>query len=392
MHLDIDAILRHWWDSIQDSHGPFELFDAHTHIGQNDPDGMKQTPAELLEVMAGAGARAVVFPMHEPDGYPGPNDAAIAAAAGSDGRLVSVSRLDPRDSPAAEARRCLDNGAVGIKLHPRAERFTMHEPGVREIVEVAHERGVPILIHAGRGIPALGRDTVELAAEFPNARLILAHAGTSDLAWLWHELPDHPNVFLDTAWWNPADLIALFALVAPAQIVWASDSPYGLPLVAAFTHARCALQAGVGDEALHSIMGGQIARLVAGEDPVWVGEAPGPTERALHPLMDRVVTHLISAMGRAFGGGDPDESLALARLSCAVGEDAPHADVCAAVLEFLALFRDHLAPPPPGRPIPVAARFVVAALTVARTPDVPLPRDLHAPPPSRAEAEEGYAL
>ena len=92
-------------------------------------------------------------------------------------------------------------------------------------------------------------------------------------------------------------------------------------------------------------------------------------------------------MGRAFGGGDPDESIALARLSCAVGDDAPHADVCAAVLELLDLFREHLAPPPPGRPFPLAARFLIAALTVARTPDVPLPADLHLPPPTREEAD-----
>jgi predicted TIM-barrel fold metal-dependent hydrolase len=385
--LDIDAILRPWWDSILEAHGPLELFDAHTHIGANDPDGMKQSPAELMDVMARADARAVVFPMHEPDGYPGPNDVAIEAAATSGGRLVSFCRLDPRDHPAAEARRCLEAGAVGIKLHPRAERFTMSEPGVREIVAVAHERRVPILIHAGRGIPALGRDTVELSSEFPDARLILAHAGISDLAWLWQVLPEHPNIFIDTAWWNPADHIALFSLVAPSQIVWASDSPYGLPLVAAFTHARCALQAGLSDEQLCSIMGGQTARLVAGEDPQWVGDPPGPSARALHPLLDRVVTHMISAIGRAFGGGDPQEPLALTRLACAVGEDAPHADVCAAVLELLDLFHEHLAPPPPGRPIPAAARFLMAALAVARTPDVPLPADVHLPPPTREEAD-----
>src|SRR3954452_17275331 len=389
MLLDIDAILRPWWDSIVEAHGPLELFDAHTHIGSNDPDGFKQSPAELIDVMARADARAVVFPMHEPDGYPGPNDVAIAAARESDGRLVSFCRLDPRSSPAEEARRCLDAGAVGIKLHPRAEQFTMHEPGVREIVAGAHERRVPILIHAGRGIPALGRDTVSLAAEFPDARLILAHAGISDLAWLWHELPDHPNVFIDTAWWTPADLIALFALVAPSQIVWASDSPYGLPVTSAFTHARCMLQAGLGAEAMRSIMGEQTARLIAGEDPPWVGDAPGVVEPTLHPLLDRVVTHLISAMGRAFGGGNPDESIALARLACAVGEDAPHADICAAVLELLDLFRLHLAPPPPGRVFPPAARFMIAALTVARTPNVPLPENLHLPPPTREEAEPG---
>ena len=385
--LDVDAILRPWWNSVLAAHGPLELFDAHTHIGANDPDGFKQTPEELIGAMERACARAIVFPMHEPDGYRGPNDAVLAAAAGSAGRLVCFCRVDPRDGAAAEARRCLDAGAVGIKLHPRAERFTLAEPGVREIIEVAHERRVPVLIHAGRGIPALGRDTVALSGEFQDARLILAHAAISDLAWLWHVLPEHPNVFIDTAWWNPADLIALFSLVAPSQILWASDSPYGLPIVAAAAHARCALQAGLGDAALRSIFGGQTARLVAGEDPQFVGEAPGASAVALHPLLDRVVTHLVSAMGRGFGGGDPDESLALARLSCAVGEDAPHANICAAVLELLDLYREHLAPPPPGRPFPVAARFVVAALTVARTPDVPLPEGVHWPPPTREEAD-----
>ena len=74
---------------------------------------------------------------------------------------------------------------------------------------------MPVLIHAGRGIPALGRDTVAPAGEFPDARLILAHAAISDLAWLWRVMPEHPNLFIDTAWWNPADLIALFTLAPP---------------------------------------------------------------------------------------------------------------------------------------------------------------------------------
>ena len=57
------------------------------------------------------------------------------------------------------------------------------------------------------------------------------------------------------------------------------------------------------------------------------------------------------------------------------------------MLELLDLYREHLAPPPPGRPFPLAGRFIIAALTVARTPAVPLPPGLHPPPPTREEAD-----
>ena len=35
------------------------------------------------------------------------------------------------DDPVAEAERCLARGARGIKLHPRAEHFTLDHPEVR---------------------------------------------------------------------------------------------------------------------------------------------------------------------------------------------------------------------------------------------------------------------
>src|SRR5918912_4500219 len=61
--LDVDAILRPYWDALIDHCGPLALYDAHTHLGGNDPDGMKQRPEELLRVLDSAGdARAVTFP------------------------------------------------------------------------------------------------------------------------------------------------------------------------------------------------------------------------------------------------------------------------------------------------------------------------------------------
>src|SRR5690349_1218493 len=159
--LDVEAILRPYYDRLATDAGGLELFDAHTHIGANDPDGFRQTPADLLKALDGAGARGVVFPMHEPDGYRDANDVAIRAAAESNGRLVSYCRVNPRDDAVAEATRALDAGARGIKLHPRAEQFGLDEPAVRDLVALAHERRVPVLIHAGRGIPALGEHRSE---------------------------------------------------------------------------------------------------------------------------------------------------------------------------------------------------------------------------------------
>jgi predicted TIM-barrel fold metal-dependent hydrolase len=390
---DLDEILRPWFEVLMDEAGRPALFDAHTHFGQNDPDTFRQTPAELLAGLQSVGARGLVFPMHEPDGYRAANDAVLEAVAASDGTLVGLCRVQPRTAGALEeARRCMDLGAAGIKLHPRAEAFGMEEPAVRDLMALAHERKAVVLMHAGRGIPALGANTIRYSREFPDARLILAHCAISDLAWLVRELPAHPNVYLDTAWWHPADILTTFCLVPPGQVLWASDSPYGQPLVSAICALRCALEAGLTHAQIAGSFGEQVQRLVTRQDACDLGPAPGPSA-ALDPLLERVVAHLTTALGRAFAAGDPSESLGLARLSAGVGDEHPHAAIFATVLWLLDLFEQHLAPPPPGRPFPEAARLLVAALVLARTPRAALPPDTaaRAESASHDHAERGSA-
>jgi hypothetical protein len=160
-----------------------------------------------------------------------------------------------------------------------------------------------------------------------------------------------------------------------------------MPVMAAGMALRCAVQAGLGPEALRSVAGGQMERLLAGEPAAGAGPPPGRVQ-PLDPLLERVVAHLIVAMGRGFARTDPDESVALARLACAVGEESPDAHVFAAVLELLDLYAEHRhVPPGGGRPFPPAGRFLAVALTVARTPAAPLPERAEAPAPTRAEAE-----
>lgn len=368
----LDELARPWWDALTRRLGDIELFDAHTHIGQNDPDTYKQTPEELLAGLRRANdARAVVFPMAEPNGYREANDFVLATALQSKGALTPFCRVNPHDDAVAEAERALDAGARGIKLHPRAENFTLGEPAVADLFALADERRLPILIHAGRGIPALGRDTVELATTHPNSRPILAHAAVSDLAWLWREIPNHPNLFIDTSWWNPGDMITLFGLVPPGQILWASDSPYGQPFSSATQHIRYAVEVGLSAEAIRCIAGEQIARILAGEEPLQPAGMKGRHTPRLEPLLERIVSHLTTAVGVAVAGQDPSEQLALAKLACAVGEE--HLlKLCTAVSGLIDMAAQGF-PQPEGRRFALGARIVVFALTVARTPSAPLP-------------------
>jgi uncharacterized protein len=369
-----DAGMLPWYARLREEIPDLEPLDAHTHIGSNDPDGYRCSREQLMTALERIDARAFVFPMHEPEGYPAANDMVIEEAAGSDGRLFALCRLDPHDDAPAEAERALERGARGIKLHPRAESFTLDHPGLAPVFALADERRLPVMVHAGRGIPALGRHALEATGRHPGMRLILAHAGISDLSWIWREAPDHPNLFFDTSWWSPADLQALFALVPPGQILMASDAPYGSPVWATVMSARNALQTGLDADQTRAVVGGQALRLVKGEEPLDLGPAPGPDHLSRDPLLDRVYSFLMSAIGQAFNGVEPAETLALVRLACDVGDDAPQAEVCRWVLELLDQ-RERYSPEGDGRPARFAPglHFVVAALGIVRTPDVPLP-------------------
>ena len=301
-----DTGLLPWYERLRAEVPDLDVFDAHTHIGANDPDGYSCSRQELVEFLGRVDASAFVFPMHEPDGYPAANDMVMAEAAASDGRLFPLCRLDPHDEPLAEARRCLAAGARGIKLHPRAEAFNLDHPDLQDVFALADERRLPILCHAGRGIPALGRHSIEVCSRHPGLRLILAHAGISDLSWIWREAPAHPNLFFDTAWWSPSDVQALFALVPPGQILMASDAPYGTPAFAATMAIRHGLQVGLSPDGVRSVLGGQARRLADGEDPLDLGPAPGSGSLSRDPLLERVYSFLLSAIGQMFAGVEPN--------------------------------------------------------------------------------------
>ena len=131
-------------------------------------------------------SRCFMFCLDEPDRHPGlpaPRTTARSSTrARSDGRLIPFVRLDLDEAPIEEATRCLDLGARGIKLHPRAQRFPLDDERLAPVFALAAERRVPILIHGGRGLPPIADGLRALVERYPEAQLIIAHAGIADLA------------------------------------------------------------------------------------------------------------------------------------------------------------------------------------------------------------------
>ncbi len=370
--MDNGTLLNPWFEIVREQVPGLELFDAHTHLGENDPDGLRQSADELLEMLTLAGARgAFAFPMHEPDGYAPANDMVIAAARDSGGLLVPFCRVNPHAGALTEAQRALAAGARGIKLHPRAESFTLEHPALRSLLALADERSLPVLIHAGRGIPALGEHAVAFAREFPRARLILAHAGITDLSWIWRVASELPNLLFDTAWWMPADLLSLFSLVAPGQIVFASDSPYGHTLVSGAAQVRLMLQAGLSADQIRLITSGQSLRIAAGEPLAPAGKAAGEHQHTVHVLLDRVSEFLLLGTIMSMRGAEGGlEMLALGRLACEVPDEIDDAPVFAAIRQLLDNYEELTLAEPDNRR---RLSLLMMAITAARTPDVPVP-------------------
>ena len=301
------------------------VVDAHTHLGK-DEDGQSLEPGALIEFLdqVGADARACTFPLHDPERAPGyrvPNDRVLRWAEESGGRLYPYCRLDPAQDPVGEAERCLARGARGIKLHPRAQAFGFGNAAAESIWKVADEAKVPILVHAGRGMPRMD-PLAELAARYPDVPVVLAHAAIADQGMFASRLRDHPNTFYDTATLSPFDQMELFARVPVERIVFASDVPYGRPVGALHTTLRIAAYAGLDDRETSALVGATMTDILERRPAAEPKPPRIPEIRPVSGRLTRINGYLIMAVAAALGAGPPPDFrrgaqyVALARAVC----------------------------------------------------------------------------
>jgi predicted TIM-barrel fold metal-dependent hydrolase len=305
-----------------------EIFDAHTHLGL-DEDGRSLTLAQLLAQLDEAGARrACVFPLHDPERRPAysvPNDRVLAWAAESEERLIPFCRLDPFDGPVAEAERCIAKGARGIKLHPRAQEFAFDGSELEGIFAVAEQARVPILIHAGRGLPPIAEGLARLALRHPDVVLILAHGAICDQGILTSMLAEHPGVLYDTSCFFALDVVELFARVPAERIVFATDPPYGRTQSGLYFVLRLAAHAGLDEQATRGLLGETAAGLFDGRGlPASRAPRRGPTI-TLSGRLARVYGYG-SLVGPALFAGVVDQARAMLEMAIAACRDPEPGD------------------------------------------------------------------
>ena len=283
------------------------VFDVHTHLG-HDIDGMVGTLDELLAVQERARIeRSFVFCLDEPDRHPAftaANDRTLAAAERSGGRLLPFVRLDLNERPVEEATRCLDRGARGIKLHPRAQRFLPDDPRLEPVFELAADRRVPILIHGGRGLPPIAEGLARLVDRY-GPTLIVAHAGIVDLAAMARFFGGRAGVFFDTSVWSPIDLLDLFRLVSPEQVVYASDYPYGRQPNSLLMTLRTARASGLDEEAVGNVLWESGRRIADGEPPLEL-TPPRGTDAVSHPVTFARIHQYLSMASTLLWTRQPD--------------------------------------------------------------------------------------
>jgi hypothetical protein len=350
------------------------VVDAHTHLGR-DEDGQALELAGLIGFLdeVGPTARACTFALHDPDRSPAyrvPNDRVLRWAEESGGRVYPYCRLDPAQDPVVEAERCLALGARGIKLHPRAQGFGFDGAAAESIWKVAEEAKVPILIHAGRGMPPMD-PLADLALRFPGVVLVLAHAAIADQGMFASRLRDHPNVVYDTSTFSVFDQLELFARVPSERIVYASDVPYGRPLGALHTALRMGMYAGLDERERALLVGATMTDILEGR-PLADPKPPRvPEIRRISGRLARVNGYIMMSFAAAMGSGPPPNFarglpfVSLARAACrdpdpgAVGPAIERVDGLLAAAEQLLATNDDR-----GR---AAVGLVMAAGVIAAT-------------------------
>lgn len=88
----------------------------------------------------------------------------------------------------------------GLKFHATTERSSVMDPSFKPFIELAIDKNIPILVHTAHDCYAHPIHVIEIARQYPDLRICLAHAARFDIDVLNIIKKEHlKNVFVDCA-------------------------------------------------------------------------------------------------------------------------------------------------------------------------------------------------
>lgn len=245
--------------------GALRVFDCHIHVqpyrdmhaaaralmtrGRGDTERVNRAlddPAELLRLMDEEGIeRAALINYSAPEviGFTASaSDWVGAYVRGHEDRLVAVGSVHPRESPdpGARAAQLFDLGIRMLKVHPPHQLFAANayrdgDDALGQVYRAAEVAGRPVMIHTGTSVFPRARNRFadpmaadDVAIDFPNLTIVLAHAGRPlfmpTAAFLARR---HPNVHLDLSGIPPKKLLEYLPRLEELsdKCLWGTDWP-----------------------------------------------------------------------------------------------------------------------------------------------------------------------
>lgn len=153
-----------------------------------------------------------------------------------EGSLIVFASLHPLMKKKEEKiRKHIENGALGIKLHPPMQLSKPNSEGYMEIYELCDHYRLPVLFHTGFS-PLTPRwtkkftkpnDFKEPVRKFPDVTFIFGHAGGENTSREMAQIAnEHENVYMEIDGQPPLRLHEIIDIMGSDRILYGSDWPY----------------------------------------------------------------------------------------------------------------------------------------------------------------------
>jgi predicted TIM-barrel fold metal-dependent hydrolase len=256
--MDLDALVAidvHTHAEVSDDGAtslPEELLSASAKYFKMGGD-RKPTVAEIAEYYRQRRMAAVVFTVdaETATGHPPVSSEAVAEACAANADvLMPFGSVDPWKGAAAvrQARRLVtEYGVRGFKFHPSLQAFHPNRRRFFPLYQTIEELGAVALFHSGQtgigaGLPGGGGIRLkyanplaldDVAAEFPELRIVIAHPSfpwqDEALAIATHK----PQVYIDLSGWSPKyfppQLVQYANTLLADKVLFGSDFPVLTP-------------------------------------------------------------------------------------------------------------------------------------------------------------------